>query len=291
MLISIVTASYNYENFIAETIQSVLNQTYQNWELIIVDDCSTDNSVEIIQSFCKQDKRIKLVQNNENVGLQKTILHALNHTNGQWIAFLESDDLWCENCLERRISTIKKYPQMGLIFNNVEPFGEIEGRKALIEQIANTHKTLKAKTFPKNMLFDFGITNKISTFSSVMIRKENLRPEYLKTPIDKLLDWWLYIHIANDCEFYYLEEKLTKWRLHPNSYISKPTDKIDFINLQAYFDVLKNYNHSIKYTLFFIYNFIIFVLYRLLLDKGQRIRTIRKIKKMLKLPLKENSPF
>lgn len=71
MKISIVTASYNYENYIKETIKSVLNQTYQDWELIIIDDCSSDNSVNVIKSF--QDDRIKLFVNKQNLGLAKTL--------------------------------------------------------------------------------------------------------------------------------------------------------------------------------------------------------------------------
>lgn len=70
-MISIVTASYNYEQYIVETIQSVINQTYTDWELIVVDDCSTDNSVEVIKSF--NDERIKLFVNEKNLGLKGTI--------------------------------------------------------------------------------------------------------------------------------------------------------------------------------------------------------------------------
>lgn len=93
-LISIITASYNYENYIKETIESVLNQTYTNWELIIVDDGSKDNSVEVIKSYCEKDSRIKLFQHEGGVnkGLAETIKLGISKAQGEWIAFLESDD-------------------------------------------------------------------------------------------------------------------------------------------------------------------------------------------------------
>src|SRR5574344_974638 len=104
MLISIIIASYNYEMYLKDTIQSVLNQTYQDWELIIVDDGSTDNSVEIIKEFCAKDERIKLLthQDNVNKGLTKTLELGIQQAKGEWIAFLESDDMWTSDCLEKR---------------------------------------------------------------------------------------------------------------------------------------------------------------------------------------------
>ena len=97
MKISIVTASYNYQDYIKETIQSVLDQTYSDWELIIVDDCSTDNSVDVIKSF--SDDRIKLFINEKNLGLAETIKLGIENATGEWIAFLESDDILREDYL------------------------------------------------------------------------------------------------------------------------------------------------------------------------------------------------
>jgi len=94
MKISIITANYNYAQYIEEAINSVINQSYGDWELIIVDDGSSDNSVEIIKSYCEKDSRIRLFQhaNGENKGLKETLLLGISHASGDWIAFLESDD-------------------------------------------------------------------------------------------------------------------------------------------------------------------------------------------------------
>ena len=92
-LVSIIMPSYNTANYISESINSVMNQTYKNWELIIVDDCSTDNTDEIVKKFLK-DKRIRYFKNNKNSGAAISRNKALREAKGRWIAFLDSDDLW-----------------------------------------------------------------------------------------------------------------------------------------------------------------------------------------------------
>lgn len=101
-LVSIIMPSYNTGNYISESINSVINQSYKNWELIIVDDCSTDNTDEIIKDFLK-DSRIKYLKNKENSGAAISRNKALRMAKGEWIAFLDSDDLWKHKKLEKQI--------------------------------------------------------------------------------------------------------------------------------------------------------------------------------------------
>lgn len=100
-LVSIIMPSWNTGKYIAESIQSVLNQTYTNWELLIVDDCSTDNTDGIVSSF--NDERIKYFHNDINSGAAFTRNKALREAKGEWIAFLDSDDIWLSNKLEKQI--------------------------------------------------------------------------------------------------------------------------------------------------------------------------------------------
>ena len=105
-MISVIITSYNYSQYIKDTIQSVIDQTYNDWELIIIDDCSKDNSVDIIKTF--NDKRIKLIINEQNLGLTKSIKIGIEKASGNWIAFLESDDFWAKNYLEEKIKAKAK---------------------------------------------------------------------------------------------------------------------------------------------------------------------------------------
>ena len=101
--VSIITPSYNSGCFIAETIRSVLAQTYSNWEMIIVDDCSTDNTESIVKAFADTDPRIRYIRNEKNSGAAVSRNLALKEAKGRWIAFLDSDDLWKPEKLERQI--------------------------------------------------------------------------------------------------------------------------------------------------------------------------------------------
>lgn len=101
-LVSIIMPSYNTGKFIKESIESVLKQTYTNWELLIVDDCSTDNTDKVVEPFLS-DERIKYFKNEKNSGAAVSRNKALREAKGRWIAFLDSDDLWLPEKLEKQI--------------------------------------------------------------------------------------------------------------------------------------------------------------------------------------------
>ena len=102
-LVSIITPNWNCAKYICETIRSVQAQTYQNWEMIIVDDCSTDNSEEVVKPFLELDKRIRFLKNVKNSGAAVSRNYALREAKGRWIAFLDSDDLWLPEKLEKQL--------------------------------------------------------------------------------------------------------------------------------------------------------------------------------------------
>lgn len=133
-LVSIITPSYNTGRFIAETIESALAQTYGNWEMIIVDDCSTDDTDEVVAGYVKQDSRIRYIRNERNSGAALSRNRALREARGRWIAFLDSDDLWMPEKLERQIQFMEKngyafsYTKYEEISEDSEPLGiEVSG--------------------------------------------------------------------------------------------------------------------------------------------------------------------
>lgn len=105
-LVSIVMPSYNTAKFISVAIESVLMQTYQNWELLIVDDCSTDNTDEVVNQYLV-DERIRYIKNDTNSGAAVSRNRALREAKGKWIAFLDSDDLWEADKLQKQILFMK----------------------------------------------------------------------------------------------------------------------------------------------------------------------------------------
>ncbi|SDW86916.1 Glycosyltransferase involved in cell wall bisynthesis [Lutibacter oricola] len=110
-LVSIITPNFNAEKYISQTIESVLNQTYTNWELIIVDDCSTDNSVKIIHQFLGSEAKIKLIKLELNSGAAVARNKGIEIANGDYISFLDSDDIWLPHKLEMQLDfmMVNKY--------------------------------------------------------------------------------------------------------------------------------------------------------------------------------------
>lgn len=141
-LVSIIMPSYNTASYIKETIQSVLNQTYQNWELIIVDDCSADNTDEVLGTI--KDPRIRYFKNDKNSGAAVSRNKALREARGQWIAFLDSDDLWMPEKLEKQIHFMEKN-DYSFSYTNYEEI-DVEGKKTGI-RVTGPKKITKTGMF------------------------------------------------------------------------------------------------------------------------------------------------
>lgn len=221
--ISIITASYNYAQYLSECIESVIAQTYQNWELIVVDDGSIDNSVEIIKSYCKKDSRIKIFQhqNCANKKLKETLLLGIKNANSEWIVFLESDDKLHPDYLEEKIKIIEQEPKVEFIFNDFELIND-----------TSFYNTKYYYKFSKYVLSQNGYidlkkgmcnVNCIPTFSTVMIKKKLLESLDFNTPFDSRLDYFLWLQLTPKIKFYFLNKKLTQWRKHSESYVLKET--------------------------------------------------------------------
>lgn len=107
-LVSVITPMYNAEKYIKETIASVQAQTYQKWEMIIVDDGSTDKSADIVKEFMKNEPRIRYYRNNVNCGVAQSRNVAISKAQGRYIAFLDSDDLWRPVKLEKQLQVMRE---------------------------------------------------------------------------------------------------------------------------------------------------------------------------------------
>ncbi|NIK11819.1 glycosyltransferase family 2 protein [Alkalibacillus almallahensis] len=107
-IVSVITPTYNSEQFIAETIESVIKQSFSNWEMVIVDDCSSDSTVDIIKQYQMIDSRIKLYELDENSGAAVARNKSIRNANGRYLAFLDSDDLWYPEKLEKQLAFMEK---------------------------------------------------------------------------------------------------------------------------------------------------------------------------------------
>ena len=257
MKISVVTASYNYEAYIKETIESVIAQTYTDWEMIIVDDGSKDSSVDVIKSYCNMDSRIKLFQHDGGVnkGLVETVKLGVEKATGEWIVFLESDDTITPDYIETKLKIIETNPEVKFIFNDVNMFGDEECIQFREEHFKKVKSILLNKKYPRNLLRFFYELNVVATFSVVMLKKDLLKDIDYNVEFKPLLDWYLWSQIAINNDFYYLDKKLTNWRMHKNSYISvRPTfEERNKWNMQLKNNWNKDKNLFPKFLNYFLY--------------------------------------
>ena len=151
ILVSIITPVYNYERYIAEAIESVLAQTYPNWEMIIVDDRSTDHSQEIVKEYTQKDRRIKLIGLPENLGAAMARNRALEHAKGRYIAFLDSDDIWDESKLEKQIAFMQK-SSSPISYTSYELINENGER---LNHVIHSVKKLHLNDYLKNTIIGF----------------------------------------------------------------------------------------------------------------------------------------
>ncbi|MBR0121131.1 MAG: glycosyltransferase family 2 protein [Clostridia bacterium] len=118
-LISIIMATYNAEKTVGFAVDSVLKQTYENFELLVINDCSTDSTEKIVKEYAAKDARVKLITNPENLGVSLTRLEGLKQAKGNWIAILDSDDAWMPEKLEKQIE-LQKVLNAELVYTGVK---------------------------------------------------------------------------------------------------------------------------------------------------------------------------
>ena len=238
-LVSIITPSYNSAPFIVETIESILSQTYDNWELLITDDCSTDNSIEIIERYVQQDARIKLFRLTENSGAGICRNHSIREAKGRFIAFCDSDDCWKPEKLEKQLAFMLErdcalsYTSYLVCDEQSRITGIVVGR---------------AKETYASMQRDDGIGCLTAVYDTQKVGKIYM-PE-----LRKRQDWGLWLKILEKCGVAYgMKEPLAIYRVRSGS-ISRNKLSLVKYNLNVYKKILRF--SALKSYLFFYFVFL-----------------------------------
>lgn len=243
-LVSIITPSYNAEKFISKTIESVINQTYLNWEMIIVDDCSTDDTISIIKSFSSHENRIILIENQINVGAAETRNIALRKAKGNFIAFLDSDDIWLNKKLETQINFMIDNDR-AFTFSNYN----------LIDEKGND--LLKEINVPKSIGYFGYLKNTIIGCLTVVVNKEKVG--YFEMPLIKSshdMALWLLI-MKRGFIAYGIPNTLASYRLVSNSNtVNKQKAALDVWRVYREFENLNIIKSSFYFT-FYAFNAIL----------------------------------
>lgn len=214
-LVSIIVPVYNKEKYILDSINSVQNQTYKNWELILIDDFSSDNCVSLIKQEINKDKRIKLHQNEKNSGPAISRNNGIYMAKGRYICYLDADDLWIKDKLEKQVNFMKNkqgtFSFTGYEFANAN--GVTKGKKVYVPETINYKEALKNTT--------------ISTIT-VMFDMERITKEEILMPnigSEDTACWWKILRNSVK-EAYGLNEILSIYRRSENTLSSNKIEGI-----------------------------------------------------------------
>ncbi len=201
--------SFNHGKFIPYAIKSVLNQDFNDFELIIIDDASKDNSAEIIESFRKRDKRIRAVYHDKNKGIVKTYNEGINASQGKYIAIIDSDDIWVENKLTEQIKVLDSNENL-IVWSEgeiIDGEGNPTGEK--FTEIHGSPDKKKSGHILKTLL-----KNNYILGSSLIAANKNLKKISFCDKLKYLNDWLFFTELAKDYEYFLIDKLLVKYRIH-----------------------------------------------------------------------------
>lgn len=207
-LVSIAMTTYNGEKFIKEQLDSLLNQTYKNLEIIICDDGSSDKTIEIIKEYEQKNRRIKLFQNKKNLGVLKNFEKAISLCCGEYIALCDQDDIWLENKIEILLQEIDNNI---LVFHDdklIDDDGVIESESFFKRENINPNRLNSVK----NILCDNWISGHALMFHNT------LKNEIFPMPKEvEHFDWWIALMAIVHGDVKYIDLSLVLWRQHKSN--------------------------------------------------------------------------
>ena len=213
-LVSVLMGSYNHDKFVSEAIESVLGQTFQDFELIIIDDGSKDGSKQIIKNYSKKDDRIKPIFHSKNLGIPKTFNELIGKAKGKFISFTASDDVWVKNKLEKQLEVLEQDENL-VIWTEAEIIdteSQTTGQK-----FTQIHNGLKKNDY----IFDELLCGNFIFGSSVICKTESLDNIKYNENMKYLNDHQLVLDLAYRYNYYFIPEPLAKYRIHDSNTISR----------------------------------------------------------------------
>ncbi len=247
-LVSIILATYNGLKYIEESINSVLNQTYKNFEFIIINDCSTNNVEQIILNYQKKDNRIIYIKNKTNLKLTQSLNKWINISKWKYIARIDDDDIWLPEKLKKQINFMEKNKDYWLCWTSTIV---IDSKWNKIQKIKmrNTDREIKENILKSNQF----------THSSIIIKKNILNNIWwwYNKKWEWTEDYELWLRIWKISKLYNLSDFLVKYRWLKTSISRKNKNKQQINNIKLCFKFKKYYNN---FTLSILYKLIFYII-------------------------------
>lgn len=210
-LVSVIMPSYNCAIYLKDSISSVLNQVYTNWELIIADNCSTDNSREIINRYCASDSRIKFIGCEYNSGSPARPRNiGINNAKGKYVCFLDADDLWMEDKLQKQIEYLEAHNDVFMLYGR---YKILKNGTILKNNIKPDSRGMKAG----RIFHDLFLSDNFIPCVTVMFRNQYDENYLFDEDPRSMEDFDLWLRISKKEKVAFLDEPLAIYRLHDTS--------------------------------------------------------------------------
>jgi glycosyltransferase involved in cell wall biosynthesis len=220
--VTIVLPVYNGEKFISKAINSIINQTYSNWELIIVNDCSTDNSLEICKKYAQKDNRIRIYSNKVNLKLPKSLNVGFSHAEGDYFTWTSDDNKFKKNALETMIKALENSNGVDMVYSDYWNI-DANGNKTNVCRLQQPDKIVESNVCGPCFLYKASIAKIIGEYDENLFLAEDY-------------DYWMRIYIYG--KMLHIDDVLYYYRRHD---MSLSVLKKDVINYQTYKALEKNF--------------------------------------------------
>lgn len=218
--VSVLMPSFNYARYLSLAIESVLSQSYSDLELIITDDCSTDNSRKIVEHWKRQDNRVVPVFHDVNHGLARARNSGLAVSSGEFVALCDADDIWLQHKLKTQMECFRAQPDLGVVHSDS---AIIDGDGKLTGQLFSSLLHRKGQ-ITSGHLFEVLCERNFLCVPTVILRREAI--EYaggFEENLRSLEDWVCWTKVSRKYPFQYVEEALVQYRIHGAGLSSNPT--------------------------------------------------------------------
>ena len=241
-LVSIIMNCHNGEKFLRQSIKSVLNQSYKNWELIFWDNFSEDNSKKILAEF--SDKRIKYFKTTKFNRLYRSRNLAIQNAKGELISFLDTDDLWQKDKLEKQINFFSKNEDFEIVYSNYYIYDESKKKKFIKFK----------KVLPSGIIFKQLLRKYTVGIVTICLKRSIFKDRSFKDKFDIIGDFDLFLKLSENKKIGYMHDVLAVYRLHKSN-LSKKKIEHHVVELQTWLQANENrvkYKGNLKYIKFYI---------------------------------------
>lgn len=230
---SVVMPNYNYGRYISHAIESVLAQTVKDLELIIVDDCSSDNSRDVIERYSMEDRRVRVLFHDENQGISRSYNDGIEAAEGVFIAFLSSDDVWFKDKLSKQLEVLRNDSDLVIWSdaNIIDGNGRESARKRYTEYFGAKNKMKSGNIFLELLRGNY------INYCGLVLKRHNIREIKLDEDLPVLEDYKFVVDLASRYEFFFLDEALGSYRAHGKNAITRDYTVLDrsIIRCNRYF--------------------------------------------------------